>query len=356
MLAADKFKYLIRNIIAMLILVCLVLIAMLEFKNLYIVPSVLVLQSKFDGVKDRIIQSKDSLKDFETIFEAPNIQDFQATKSQLLVITGQKDGESSLQLVNIKTKQVKKIDYTGKFINEIVAGGDKFVMLVEDLKNDSRSYKSKLAMIVGDNPQVQDLNPQFLASTSYSIFINPSGSLLIFSGVANNQYIVELDNLESVTKLNNDTRLTLGFINEKQIAFANYLAIDGVQVEVLDLSSDQSVFYPLGNEKYNQIVLSTDGKSINYTQSREINGTRINGLKSYNNPNAYFIPNFSFENIQLSPTSEFLLFEKTNINNLVSSTKKYEYSANKSFSIYHFKNKYLSTNQIEGTKAIWAKN
>ena len=355
MLTINQFKKFIKTTIEVLLLICLILIGMLEFKNFFKEPSVLVLQSKFDGTKDRIIKTKDSLREFETIFEAPSIQNFQATKNQLLVVTGQKDKESNLQLVGIKTKEVKKIDYPGKFINEMVSGGDKFVMLVEDIKNEKRSYKSKLAMIVGDNPQVQDLNPQFLASTAYSIFINPSGSLLVFSGVANGQYIVDLDSPESVTTLNNDNKLLLGFINDKQLAFANFLAVDGVRVEITDLDTDQSIFYPLGNEKYNQFAISGDGKTINYTQSKEINGTRVNGLKSFNNPNTYFIPNFSFENIQLDPTSEYLLFEKTNIDNLVSSTKRYEYSPNKSFSIYHLKKTYLSANRIEGTKVIWAK-
>ncbi len=355
MLTQNQFQKFVKNIIMLLILISVILIGMLEFGNFFREPSVLVLQPKFDGTKDRIVKTKNSLRDFETIFEAPSIQDFQTTKNQLLVITGQKDKESTLQLVNIKTKEVKKITYPGKFINQAVAGGDRFVMLVEDMKNENRSYKSKLAMIVGDDPQVLDLNPQFLASTAYSIFINPSGSLLVFSGVANNQYIVDLENTETVTKLNNDNKLTIGFINEKQFAFANFLAAEGVQVEIIDLNSDQSIFYSLGSEKYNQFAISTDAKTINYTQSKEINGTRVNGLKSLDNAKPYFIPDFSFENIQLDPTGEYLLFEKTGIDSLVSSTKRYQYSPNKLFSIYHLKKPYLSANQIEGIKVIWAR-
>jgi hypothetical protein len=355
MLTITKFNTLIRNLVCLLILICLVLIVMLEFKNLYSVPSVLVLQENFEGDKDRIVKTKDSLNDFETIFEALDIQDFQATKTQLLVLTGQKDKQSSLELVNIKTKESKKIDYSGKFVSELVAGGDKFVMLVEDMNGEYRSYKSKMAMVTESSPQVQDLNPQFLATAAYSIFINPSGSLLLFSGVANNQYVVDLDNLESVTKLNMDTKLTLGFINDKQLAFANYLASDGVQVEILDLLTDQTKTGFLGNEQYNQIVVGNDSESISYTQAKEINGTRVNGLKSPSNKSVYFMPDFSFENIQISPSSDYLLFEKTSIDNLLSSTKRFEYSPKKSFSIYHLKTKYLSNGVIDGVKAIWAK-
>jgi hypothetical protein len=355
MLNLDKFNLMIRNLICLLVLVCLVLIGLLEFKNLYMEPSALVLQSKFDGVKDRIVKTKDNLASFDTVFEAADIQDFETTKTQLLVSTGQTDKESTLQLVDLKTKQVKKLNFVGNFVSKMAAGGDKFVLLVEDMKNQLRSYKSRLAMVVGSTQEVQDLNPQFLATAAYSIFINPSGSLLVFSGVANNQYLVDLDNLSDVTKLESDTRLTLGFVNDKQLAFANFLAADGVQVEVLDIGTDKSQFYSLGSDKYNQIMVASDGKTISYTQSQEIDGTKINGFKAGGSPNPYFMPNFSFENIQPNPTGEFLLFEKTSLDKLVSSTKRYEYSANKSFSIFHIKNKYVSTNNLEGSKAIWAK-
>jgi hypothetical protein len=353
MLTVTKFNTLIRNIICLLVLVAMVLVGMLELKNLYMEPSILVLQSKFDGSRDRIVKIKDNLSDFETIFEAPDIQDFGATKTQLLVTTGQKDKESGLQLVNIKSKAAKALNYPGKYVSEIVAGGDKFVLLVEDVNSDFRTYKSKLGMIVGDSLGVQDLNPQFLASAAYSIFINPSGSLLVFSGVANNQYVVDLDNPQSAIKLDTDTKLTLGFVNEKQLTFTNYLAVGGVQVEVLDLSDDQTKTYFLGNEQYNQIVVGP--QAINYTQSKEINGVRVNGLKANDNSSLYFIPGSSFENIKLSATGDFLLFEKTNVDNLVSSFKRYESSPNKSFAIYHLKTKYLGSSSLEGVKAVWAK-
>ncbi len=265
----------------------------------------------------------------------------------MLVITGLEDNESTLQSVNIKNKEVKKIDYSGKFVSSVVSGGDRFVMQTEDIKDEKRNYASKLAMITTDNLQVQEINPEFLASVAYSLFVNPSGSTLVFTGVANNQYIVDLNNPESITKLSNVDRFTLGFVNETQIAFDNYLADDEMPIEVLDLDTDISMFIPLNNAKYNQIAIKEDAKSISYTQSKVINSTKINGLKSFDNSYIYYIPNYSFENIQFNSTKEYLLSEKVNNNN--------ESNRTKTFAIFHLKNNYLSTTKIKGVKAIWVK-
>ena len=347
MLTINQFRILLGNIIALLLLVSIVLMGILEFKSLFTEPSVLVLQAKFDGKNDRIIKTKDSLKEFDTIFESPNIQDFGSTKTQLLVTTGAENEASTLQLVSLKSKEIKKIDYVDKYVGKIVAGGDRFAMQVEDMKEGKRAYSSKLAIIEGDNPQVKDFNPQFLASAAYSIYINPNGSVLVFTGVANNQYIVDLDNPETVTKLGSAERFTLGFINDNQIAFDNYLAEANARIEVLDISTNLSSYLTMANLRYDQIAINSDGKDLNYTETKETNNTRVKGLKAYNNQYTYFVPNFSIENIQLNHNNEYLLFEKTSPDKRDSLTK--------TFSIYHLKTKYLTDKTISGIKAIWAK-
>ena len=347
MLTINQFRILLGNIIALLLLVSIVLMGMLEFKNLYIEPSVLVLQTKFDGKNDRIIKTKDSLKEFDTIFESPNIQDFGSTKTQLIVTTGLEDGESRLQLVNLKSKEVKKIEYSGKFVGNILAGGDRFVMQVENIVDGKRTYSSKLGIIEGDNPQVKDFNPQFLASAAYSIFLNPNGSLLVFTGVANNQFIVDLDNPDSITKLTNTDKFTLGFINEHQIAFDNYTSNDKLRIELLDINTNQSSFLPLGNPRYDQIAINKDGSAINYTEIKNSRDTTTKGFKAFNYSSVYFIPNYSFEKIQLDNSNDFLLFEKT--------LPDKPDSLVESFAIYHLKTKYLSGNTISGIKAVWSK-
>ncbi len=355
MITPTQFQNLVRNIITLLILVCIILIGMLEFKSIFIEPSVLVLQSKFDGINDRIVRTKDSLKDYEVMFQAPDIQDFGATKAKLLVITGQKDTESTLQLVNLQSKEVKKINYTGRFIGEIIVGDHKFVLKVENINNAKRTYVSRLAVLEeglesywdANNIQVKEFNPQFLASSVYDVFVNSSGTVLFFTGVAYKHYIADLDNPDSISELNGLDRQILGFVNENQIAFDNYSPDSGTRLEVMDINTNSSVFLPLTSRKYEQIIINRDAKNLNYTEAKLVNGERYKGFKAYNNPNIYFISGFSFEEVQLNSTNDYVLFNKASPEDQGNLTK--------SFSVYNLKTKFISNNVISGTKAIWAR-
>ena len=107
MLTLNQFRNLIFNVVALLTLVSAILTGMLEYKSWTQAPDILVQQSKFDGVNDRIVKTKGNLKDLDVIFIAPNIQDFESTKNQVLVTTGVENQESQLQLIDIKTKIIK---------------------------------------------------------------------------------------------------------------------------------------------------------------------------------------------------------------------------------------------------------
>lgn len=360
MLTLKEYKTLIFNLIALLLLISLVLAGLLEYKVLTAAPDILVQQSLFDGVNDRIIKTKDNLKSYDTIFTAPNIQDFETTKNQLLVTTGIKSQESKLQLVDIKSKVIKPIEYSNKYIGQIIAGADKFVMLVEDLKefegNNIRTYKSKLAMITEQNQKVVDLNPQFLATQVDNIFINPSCSLLVFTGLGDARYLLDLEDTNNITKINNlESGLNLGFINDSLLALTDYSLGSETRIKFVDIINDQSSFTSLNNEKFSQIVISPDTKDIYYSQNKNVQGSEVKGLKNLKTNYFKFDSQFSFENIKIAPKDLFILFEKQDYGSLSNSGSIYNYSTTKSFAIYNLKIQYLPSETISGAKAIWTK-
>jgi hypothetical protein len=355
MLNEKTFGIFIRNIIAVLTVVVIILMLMLEQRKLYFEPSVLVLQSKFDGVKDRIIKTKSNLSDTEVIFESDNIQDFNATKSHLLVSTGRENQESSLQSVNIQSKETKKIQLAGKFVSEIIGAGDKFVITIEDLNAvQKRDYRKKIAYIATGNDMVVEFNPQFLAANVDDVFVNPSGSLVVFTGVGNTDYIADLDDSQKITKLTSDNLSLIGFINDRQLAFIDYNNEAGTQVVIKDMVTDSSDYINLNGEKFGQLVVSSDSKSVHFTQAKNYKNTAITGIKKLNNQYVFYIPEFSIEKIQLNSDDKFVLFNKRPMIEPTIS-KGFEYLDKKSFGMYNLELQYLSNNTVSGDKVIWAK-
>jgi hypothetical protein len=359
MLTFKEYKTVISAVLIFLTMAIIFLAGLLEYKNLMTSPDILVQQSLFDGVNDRIIKTKDNLKSFETIFTAPNIQDFETTKNQLLVTTGVQNQESKLQLVDIITKNVKKLDYKDKFITRIVSGGERFAVMAEDLQDVEgkkiRNYKPKLAIVTEKDQQITEINPQFLATEVDNIFINPSGNLLIFTGFGYAQYLLDLDDTNNISKLANitpDNNINLGFINDTQLALTNYSPEGNPSVKLVDVLKNETKLTSLNKDTFSKIVVSGDGQNIYYSQSK--NKTNIKGLKNYKTGNVYSDPKYSFENINLSTNDLFVLFEKKSANSINSNTI---YSAEevKSFAIFNLKAQVLPTEIISGTKAIWAK-
>jgi hypothetical protein len=352
MLSQLQFKTFIFNLISLLVLVSLVLMGLLEYKSWTTSPDIFVLQSKFDGNSDRIVKTKGSVKDFDTIYTSPDIQDFEATKNQLLVTIGIENQESKLKLINIKTKETKDLNYPNKFVGEIKAGNDKFVILVEDLKDVNgvlkRSYRSKLAMVTEEKSIVEDLNPQFLATQADSIHINPSSSLLVFTGVGNSQYLLDLNDVNNISKLNNvDTGLNYGFVNDNQLYLSDYSLSSETRIKFLDLVKDESSYVSLFSENYSQLAISFDTTNIYYTQNKNVSGDNVKSLKDFKTGYVKYDPSYSFDNIKISTKDLFMLFEK-----VAAGT---EYSKDKDFAIYNLKIKYLPNDTISGSKAIWVK-
>jgi hypothetical protein len=348
------------NIIVVLTIVCVVLMGFLEYKNLFTAPDILVQQSLFDGINDRIIKTKGSLTNFETIYQAKNIQNFEATKNNLLVTTGIEDQESTLHLINIYTKAIKEFNYRDKFVGQILSSNDKFVMLVEDLKTiegqNKRTYRSKIAILRDQNQEVEDFNPQFLASNARDIFINPSGNLLVFTGVTNSPYIVNFDNLQVVNSLDNlQSGKNLGFINDSQMHFLEYSANGDAKIKLVDVVAGQTSDILLNNPNIAQVTVSQNIQNIYYTQISSFKNSRLKGLKNYKTSAFKSDSNYSFENINIAPKDLFLLFEKTSPDSFPSSSNNYFYSKTKSFAIYNLKIQYLSSETVQGVKAIWIK-
>jgi hypothetical protein len=309
MFSEKVFGILVRNVAVFLTIIAVVLMVMLEQRKLYFEPSILVLQTRYDGQKDRIVKTKSNLSDFEVIFESENIQDFNATKNQLLVTTGFENQESALQLVNIQSKESQKVPLENKFVSDIIGAGDKFVLTIEDLNNmRKRSYIKKIGYINSSDNSIREFNPQFLATSIDDLFVNPSGSFLVFTGVGGIEYLAEIGDSQIVTKLNNDNLPVIGFVNDKQIAFTDYGKGLDPQVVIKDIITDSQEYIDLKDEKFGQLLVSSNAKTVHFTQSKNYKGAAMTGIKKLNNQYVFFIPDFSIEKLQLSSDDRYTLF------------------------------------------------
>jgi hypothetical protein len=303
-----QFSNLTAILIASLVAISLILAISLQNKLDSARPSILALQSKYDGQNDRIVQTQNDPSDIKTIFSAPDIITFESTKDQVLVATGTPNSPSNLTLLDLKTNKTQNIQFKNKIVNKILSGGSTFALLSDTFQNDKQSYLFTIDILKKDQPQPEPVNPQFLATSVNDIYLNPGGNLLVFDSFDSNQYIVDLQNpdRDKIAKFQTLSKFSLGFINDFQFAYQKSETLGNYFVEVLDLRNNEIQKIDSKVEFFIQFLASQDLK-YRYILTPQPNDSSSYGIRKIGDKIGYSNDNFRIERIDIHPQNQFLL-------------------------------------------------
>jgi hypothetical protein len=288
------FKTLITTTLLGLICLSGFLALSLEYREFFAEPDIFVQQRT--NTEDKIV--KISNKKTETIFTAPKIQDFAVTKTQMLVATGEANQKSELALIDLKTQKSKKLDYLGKTVSKLASSDNNFALITSQ-----KDTQKSLVLI--ENEIITEFNPESLLTNDCCLLLNPSGSFLVFKGLAEKQYLVDLSDPDKaiISKPKEEKQFARQFANDKDLIYN--LRIDGESddLEVFDVITGESKILAL-NTKYPTDIATDLSKAFYLGFDLDNNLVFNDQEKSHSDPN------FTYIEMAMHPKSKFILLQK----------------------------------------------
>jgi hypothetical protein len=232
-------------------------------KPLPIKTPYLYINQAIDTSTSRIIRTSDGGKTKDIVYEGKNIQNFAINGELIMVAEGLKSQKSALKIFNIKDKKIQDIDFKDKHVDKILSFQDKFLMLFEDASQGYRNYRGQIGIYnpitkIFDNP-----NPQFYATDVSQLYINPSGNLAVFTGFNSYKFLMDLNNYNNITRLE-EYNYTSGFMDESSLISANY---NKIEVKTTDVVTGKSEFRTLPKPQFQEIIGIKD--EVYYTERVE---------------------------------------------------------------------------------------
>ena len=341
------FSELFTKIIIVLLVILLVMIYLSERKNLTLEPSLLVLQTDYQEKKDRIIKTQNTLNDYQTIFENDDIQSFAFVNNYLIITTGKENQESTINLINLLTRQTKIISSNTKYISNILPSQNRFVFLVEDLIKDSRTYEGKLATLETDQESFSLINPSFLGYPAKNFFVHVNSSLVVFDGFGDKYYFLDLSTPDKATFVNLPTTKIVGFINPKQLVYYDNESYATQNFKILDLITNQANQIQTGINYTPDIAISSDTKKTFFLQPVNQQQDNIRGIRNLANNKIYNLTGQTINSLDLSSDNRYILLDKYIVGSIPNLLKK-------SFTIFDTQKETFLKSSVEGSFAIWS--
>jgi hypothetical protein len=336
-----KFNLVFSSVVLLLLLYIYGLSLFGYYLSLTTIPSIYVLQIDYNGVDDRIVKTVKSLDNFETIYTNPSIIDFAASSKDMLVTTGELNKNTTLTHIQLKNNSEKTIEIGNKYITNMHSANQQFVIEYDELKSDeeSRDYITLLGVVDTNNSTIEELNPDLLATGVSGVYINPIGTKLAFNGVANKQYMINLNDKNKVSIINSPSDQSTGFIGENSLGYITNNYDENAKLVLLNTNTNQQTTIDL-NIKYASEVLATENLDTIYiSQLEKTNNT--NFIKSETaDSTLVYLSNKQFSNLRLNKNNDYLLTQKTT-NGL------------KNFAIFNTKSMTIFSSNIGGEKAVW---
>jgi hypothetical protein len=251
-------------VISSLSIVAITLATLSYQKSLTInLPTLYVLQRKYNQTSDRIIRTDGLLNSPETIFESADIQLFSVVNNKMIVATGKKLTNSNLQLVDLVKKKVESIESPEGYITEMVSGGEKVVFALDKIVDGFPERKSILNIFSVATKQFTQPKVQNFAVSVSNLHLSGDNQLLLFSGFGSYHYVVDMDNFESVTKIQTKMNYSTGFdYTNKKILAAGFYSKD---FKLVDVNNGIETAYSLPTDSFKDIVLARAGSDIYFS-------------------------------------------------------------------------------------------
>ncbi len=228
-----------------------------DVSNLY------AIQRKYNQSNDRIVKTNAFLEDQITIFESSRIQTFSEKNGKLLVGVGQKNEKTDLYLVDVISKKSTKIDIPEGLVTQIQGGGGLFIFTLEKIVEGYPDFKGILNILDTNTLQITNPNPQGFAQKVTNLHVSNDGQLLLFSGFGSYHYVMDLNNIENITKIKTKMNYSTGFDSTSTKILA--AQFDKKDFKLVDVVTGEEESQSLPTDRFKDVTLSNTSKDVYFT-------------------------------------------------------------------------------------------
>jgi hypothetical protein len=251
----------------------------------------LYLVQELDSTHDTLIRTNDGGVSRDTIFSGRNIQGFNVNGSKLLISEGLKYQTTRLRLVDMITNVIQEIDFKDHYIDTIYKLKEDFIFIFENINDSYRDYRGQIGILRTATNKIEVINPQSLATDVSQLYVNPSGTLAVFTGFNSFKFLIDLENFENIKKFDKDYSYTSGFVDDSRIIIADY---NNAEFFVRNVSDNTDEKLSIEGKNFQDILGKNNQYYYSYKDSdkdkdtikfRKLNATiNSNSFMSYEKP------------------------------------------------------------------------
>jgi hypothetical protein len=260
----------------------------------------LYLVQEQDSTHDDLIRTSDGGVSKDTIFKGRNIQGFSVNGNKLLISEGIKYQTTILRLVDLTNNKITEIDFKDHYVDSIHKVKDDFIFIFEDIYETYRDYRGQIGILKTATNTIEVINPQSYATDVSQLYVNPSGTLAIFTGFNSYKFLIDLQNFENIKKLEKEYSYTSGFVDDNRIIVGEY---NNAEFFVRNLADNTEEKIDIEGKNFQDILGKNNQYYYSYKDSEKDKETiKIRKLKSTINSNSFL----SYEKPVLDQNSEYL--------------------------------------------------
>lgn len=355
------------------------------FKQNPILPNQEIVYIEKNDTSDNIVVADNEMKNLDIKFTKPSIQYFAVSGNIAIVVSGDQISDINIWAVNLISKQEKKIEFSGKIVNEIISTkqSGKFYINADTVKNENISLSPSLYLlnlegnvnstILPEGLNIQKIKNSDLIQNTGQLHLSSSEKYLSTKGFGNYTYILNTKDNSIASKITDKLEYNFGFINnDKQILNVSN-SIPSIQLHnVINGSKEKYNFCAPENPdcdlKYKELKgLDFDSKnnknyvSVNssvFTNIEDFTGRNFKIIELGSNKTIIELNNESIEIPILSKNKKQLMFEIYNKESLENTRNSRVYKqflrpGNAQIGVYDLENGSLSSKRLVGHSPVW---
>jgi hypothetical protein len=251
----------------------------------------LYLVQEQDSTHDTLIRTRNAGASNETVFSGRNIQGFKVNGNKLMISEGLKYQKTKLRLVDLTNSEIKEIDFAEHYIDTIYSLKDDFIFVFENVYESYRDYRGQIGIYRTTTNTIEVINPQSFATDVSQFYVNPAGTLAVFTGFNSYKFLLDLENLNNIKKFEKDYSYTSGFVDNNRIIVAEY---NNAEFKVLNVADNSEETFKIEGKNFQDIISRNNVYFYSYKDSekdkdtirfRKLNGTiTSNSYMSYEKP------------------------------------------------------------------------
>lgn len=217
----------------------------------------LYLVQEQDSTHDKLIRTANGGVSNQVVFSGRNIQGFKVNGNKLMISEGIKYQTTKLRLVDMGDSSIKEIEFKDHYIDTIYSLKDDFIFVFENIYDSYRDYRGQLGIYRTATNTIEVINPQSYATDISQFYVNPAGTLAIFTGFNSYKFLLDLENFNNIKKFDKEFAYTSGFVDNSKIIVGEY---NVSEFKVLDVSDNTEQKFNIEGKNFQEII----GRNNNY--------------------------------------------------------------------------------------------